>query len=148
MKKLSFVLLIALSSLFSCSSSDDDYNPIPVDYDIEFDAFYYKLINTSNDVQVVSGKKQHSETISIPSSFVYEGKTYNVVSVGTYAFQGCDGLKEIILSNGIETIEEGVFSGHKDLVRVTLPEGLKTIGHDAFNHYQQFRRDVFIGVLV
>ena len=41
------------------------------------------------------------ESITIPASVEYNGKSYIVEGIGAYAFHGCTDLKEVIVNNGI-----------------------------------------------
>ena len=50
------------------------------------------------------------------------------------AFDSCEYLKEIIISEGIETIEASAFAFCVNLTSVSLPSSLKTIGNNAFSH--------------
>ena len=56
-------------------------------------------------------------------------KTLYPVKVEAYAFYGCISLKEVVLSENVVELGNGVFEGCTELETVTMPEGLKTIGH-------------------
>ena len=45
---------------------------------------------------------------------------YNVTSIGSYAFYGCDNLTNITISNSVTSIGEGVFSGCKSLKSINV----------------------------
>ncbi len=50
-----------------------------------------------------------------------------------YAFFDCSSLKEVLVHQGIESIEKSAFSNCWRLVRFTLPSSVKSIGDSAFN---------------
>lgn len=54
------------------------------------------------------------------------------MTIGKYAFKGCFKLKEIIVSNSVRDIEEGVFFGCVELEKVHLPIFATTVGAHAF----------------
>lgn len=59
------------------------------------------------------------------------GKT--VVAIGGDVVNGyTDGIKQVTLQEGVETIEGNAFKGCTDLTYLTLPKSLKTIGNAAF----------------
>ena len=45
---------------------------------------------------------------------------YNVTSIGSFAFYGCDNLTNITISNSVTSIGEGVFSGCKSLKSINV----------------------------
>ena len=58
-----------------------------------------------------------------------------LLSVGTYAFKGCEVLSQVELGNKLETIGDFAFSGCKNLqdAKISkLPDTLTSIGKDAF----------------
>lgn len=57
----------------------------------------------------------------------------NVLSVGACAFQKCTSLEELVLSEGIETIDKYAFSGCTALERVTIPASVKTMDMAVFD---------------
>lgn len=48
-------------------------------------------------------------------------------------FKDCS-IEELIIPEGVETIEDDAFNACKKLTRITLPESLKKIGRNAFSH--------------
>ncbi len=86
------------------------------------------------------------ESITIPASVEYNGKSYIVEGIGAYAFHGCTDLKEVIVNNGINRYnpETNEYEGVKEyklwngafiesgLSEITLPKGWYEIGADCF----------------
>lgn len=56
----------------------------------------------------------------------------NVTHIGEYAFYFCRSLKEVILNDTIEKLENGVFFSCKKLEKIDLPSNLVYIGRDCF----------------
>ena len=52
--------------------------------------------------------------------------------VGSYAFEGCRGLTEIELSDGVTSIGYGAFYGCSGLTSITIPNSVTSIGYEAF----------------
>lgn len=56
-----------------------------------------------------------------------------VKSIDDYEFDGCTGLKEIVLPNGLETIGKFAFRNCNKLSKIVLPETTVSIGESAFD---------------
>ena len=72
-----------------------------------------------------------SADVTIPSSVVISSSTYDVTSIGDYAFEE-EGFSSIILPNGIITIGKEAFNYCENLTTINFPSSLKTIGSGAF----------------
>ncbi len=66
--------------------------------------------------------------ITLPSD--YEGKNYKI---GDYAFFGCSSLTSITIPDGVTSIGDNAFYC-RSLTSITIPESVKTIGNDAFSY--------------
>ena len=69
--------------------------------------------------------------VTIPATVSIDGKTYNVTAVGNNAFYGCWNLMSLTLPEGLESIGKNACS-YTNIADVTLPSSLKTIGEFAF----------------
>ena len=56
-----------------------------------------------------------------------------VISVGSYAFDGCSSLTSITIPEGVTSIEDGAFEECSSLTNMIIPEGVTSIGYYAFN---------------
>lgn len=54
-------------------------------------------------------------------------------AIDDYEFDGCTGLQEIVLPNGLETIGKFAFRNCNQLSQIVLPETLTSIGESAFD---------------
>ena len=54
--------------------------------------------------------------------------------IDSSAFHGCTGLKEVVLSNKLTTLPEGIFEDCNNLETVVLPEKLVSIPENAFRN--------------
>ena len=99
----------------------------------EEDGLVYSI---KSDLAVeVKGPKDinsYSGECAIPSTVTYDGKTYNVTSIRSSAFDGCTGLTSITIPSSIESIPELAFANCTDLASVSLPENLTSIGDWSF----------------
>lgn len=133
--------------------NDYDANPSTVVVTWQVEPYFYAGENDmpliQNDYCKSCNEKQNYpdiQSISIPASIEYNGKTYIVEGIGAYAFHGCADLKELIINNGINRYnpETGDYEGIKEyklwngafiesgLSEITLPKGLYEIGGDCF----------------
>ncbi len=70
--------------------------------------------------------------LTVPSK-VYIGKTsYDVTSIGDYAFDSISFLTSIYIPNSVTSIGRGAFYECSGLTTITIPNSVTTIGDDAF----------------
>ena len=98
-------------------------------YDFKIGDFCYNIIE-GNSVEVTEGVK-YSGIIVIPEQVIYNGKTYNVTSIGKYAFLFCNDITSITIPNSITSIAEYAFWG-SDLKSIYIPSSVTTIGVSVF----------------
>ncbi len=96
---------------------------------VEIDGIYYSLNKYEQTASVVMGT---SGDIVIPETVSYDGISYTVTSIGSYAFQYCSGLTSITIPNSVTSIEEGAFWYCTGLTSITIPNSVTTIGEKAF----------------
>ena len=87
----------------------------------------YQYYNNSNNYSALSG------ALVIPDNVTYNGITYAVTSIGTYAFAHCTGLTSVTIPNSITSIGENAFRNCRGLTSVTIPNSVTSIGIDAFS---------------
>ena len=91
----------------------------------------YEIVG--NQVEVVSDyQNTYRGTVSIPSDVTYDGKKYEVYSIGKLAFIYRDELTSINLPNTIKRIGTGAFSECSALATVKMSEAIEFIGERAF----------------
>ena len=98
---------------------------------------YYKITSDSTvDVTCYSFNQSDNNHVSgevvIPSSLEYNGTTYSVTSIGSFAFAGCSGLTSVTAPNSITLIGQYAFSDCSGLTSVSLRNGIISISHWAF----------------
>lgn len=83
--------------------------------------------------EVWSGYSAPTGTLIIPESVTYNGTTYSVTSIRSYAFYGCSGLTSITIPDSVTSIGYAAFYGCSGLTSVTIPNSVTTIGDYAFD---------------
>ena len=68
---------------------------------VEIDGIYYNLITNSNQAEVTKSPEGYSGTVTIPSSFIYNGTEYSVTSIGEWSFFNSNGLTSVSIPNSI-----------------------------------------------
>ena len=110
-------------------------------YDVEIDGVYYNADIQAMEMCVVSGDKNYSGSIAIPSHVEYGGKQFTVTQIGGGAF--CDveseyynqqnsSLLSVSLPKTIRKIGSGAFARCPNLASVNIPEACTYIDSYAF----------------
>lgn len=98
---------------------------------------YFIPSSVKNEVycyDVPSEYKNTLEIAEIPSSVVYENKTYTVTKISRGAFMSCSKLTKIEIPSTVRTIESQAFYGCKSLKSIKLPEGLEEVSFGLFQN--------------
>ena len=99
---------------------------------VEIGGIYYNLSEETREAVVTSNPQKYKGDVIIPESVEYEGITYSVTSVGTYAFYNCSGLVSVTIPNGVTSIREYAFAACSRLASVTIPNTVDSILISAF----------------
>ena len=89
-------------------------------------------IDPDGTASVTQCNKTHEGSLSIPSSFEFDGTTYSVIAIEAWAFSNCSLLTEVITPESITTIGEWAFSS-SSITNITLGENITSIGNYAFD---------------
>ena len=84
---------------------------------------YYRVLNNKEVEVVISAKDPYSGTIKIPSSIKHNGQSYEVSTIGDYAFSDCNSLQEITLPHSIKHFGEGAFWKTPSLKSIKIDKG-------------------------
>ena len=111
---------------------------VAVAYDAKIDGIYYNFNKDAKTATVTyywSGSSSHnaySGTVNIPPTVDYGGETYDVTSIGDYAFHYCSGLTSVTIPGSVTNIGESAFRDCSGLTSVTIPGSVTSIGGGAF----------------
>ena len=97
---------------------------------IEINGLFYEV--SKYCTACVDANMHVSGDIVIPEYFVFDGKTYGVMCIGSCAFYSCESLTSIILPPSLKRIRSGAFLLCTGLTSITLPESLVHIEAYAF----------------
>ena len=101
-----------------------------IGYRFEADGIRYE-IGEYNCVTVIPNG--YSGDIVIPNQVTFNGCNYTVTSIRYSAFEGCNGLKSVIIPNSVTYIGSSAFSDCNDLDSVYIPSSVTYIGSYAFD---------------
>ena len=105
-------------------------------YDFQVGDLFYNI--TGNKTVEVTSIEKYSPSYSgmtsmtIPSSVSYDGTTYNVTSIGEYAFYFSVDLTSITIPNSVTSIGGSAFSFCTGLTSITIPNSVTSIGYYTF----------------
>ena len=102
------------------------------DGDFEYNGIYYNITG-ENTVEVTYKNldfNSYSGSVSIPESVPFRGKTYQVTSIGDYAFYYCKNLTSISIPSTVTALGSKAFYNCASLTKLTIPNSVTTIGHD------------------
>ena len=92
----------------------------------------YTLDDDSHTAIVSGHTNALKSEIVIPSAISSNGVTYNVTSIGDYAFEDCTSLTSVTIPNSVTSIGTSAFRGCASLTSVTIPNSVTSIGNYAF----------------
>lgn len=106
------------------------------EYEYAGTTLQYSIVNEGKGTCYVSkcDYRTTSGTVVIPSSVVYDGVTYTVVSIGRYAFENCHDITSVVIPNTIASIDYCAFTFCTNLTSVTIPNSVTSIGVSAFEY--------------
>ena len=96
---------------------------------------YYNYINNGTELEVTGSSKynvKYSGSVVIPEEVTYGDKTLKVTSIGDYAFQRCEKLTSVKISNNVTSIGNYAFEGCSSINSLTIPNNVTSIGAYAF----------------
>lgn len=94
--------------------------------------FNYIYMEGSKVATLVAGDYSSLRNLEVPATADIAGNTYNVVGIGTGAFQNYS-LLSVTIPEGVETIGNNAFSNCHSMRSIKLPESIIQIGNNAFS---------------
>ena len=99
---------------------------------------YYNTTSDSTAVvhyqTIWSTPKYNHDTLVIPQTIVYRGKTYRIVGIVQSAFAEFTSLITVSIPNTVTSIGIGAFANCTKLSKILIPSSVDTIGSAAFGY--------------
>ena len=121
-------IMMAVVMLLCSLSASGAYDDI-----IERDGLNYYVYHESKTVEASAGWKEHPSSIVIPASVEYNGENYQVAALTSSAFSGHEELVSVTIQAAISEIAQSAFYGCSNLKTIVLPQSITTIGESAFS---------------
>lgn len=137
MKKLSLFFALILVSISFCAKAHDFYSinsyGDTIYYNITSTSFPYTVEVTFKGNQYTINNIYYSDTISIPSSVMYNGIQYSVTSIGYNAFSYNDNLTDVEIPSSVKYIGPYAFCSCNGLKVFTIPIDIDSVGIFVFS---------------
>lgn len=101
---------------------------------------YYNYYNNGIGLEVTNSPSlfKYSGVVNIPEEVTYMSCTRKVMSIGSKAFEFCNGLTSVTIPNSVIIIGDKAFKDCRDkLTSVTISNSVTTIGDGAFYECQR-----------
>ena len=94
----------------------------------------YKIDTSTQIAEVVRNKNlKVSGDIVIQEAVIYNGISYPVKSIGTYAFYGCNDITSVVIPFGIESIGKYAFFECSGLTSLEIPNSVTSLGESSIS---------------
>lgn len=81
-------------------------------YDINKDGIYYNILSKSgNTVEVTKPGFKYADDITIPNTIRFQSKDYKVFAIGDHAFEGSTKLRSVTIPASVNSIGSYAFDG-------------------------------------
>ena len=77
---------------------------------------------------------KYKNAVTIPETVTYNGTTYTVTSIESYAFANCGSLTSVSIPNTVTHIDDYAFYSCSGLTEITIPNSVVTINNYAFRY--------------
>ncbi len=105
---------------------------IPLSNEVIIDGINYQLDFQTMTATVISGGKDYSGEIVVPSQLTYNGSVYSVTEIDGFAFYKCSGISSLTIPSTVKSIGSSAIEDCTSLSSLILSEGLESIGGSAF----------------
>ena len=99
---------------------------------VEIDGIYYSFNYSKKTAEVSNSPNKYSGKIVIPETICYLDASYNVTSIGYYAFRWCSGLTSVTIPSSVTSIGDEAFEYCSGLTSISIPSSVTSIGNNAF----------------
>lgn len=94
----------------------------------------YTVTNSTKTAAVVGSDDKYIQHVAIADSITYNGQKYPVVTINSKAFQDHHNIRSIDFGSNLRKISTYAFSGCEYLNELIVPEGVETIENSAFQN--------------
>lgn len=88
-----------------------------------------------------------SGDLVIPGSIVYDGVNWEIEYIGNDAFQSCDNLTSVVISDSITSIGRRAFKLCRRLTSIVIGNGITSIGENAFYFCDALTSTIYNGTI-
>lgn len=125
MKNLFTLFFVLVASAGTILASDTQVDGIWYDFNTSTLTAEVTYRGSSYD----SYTNEYSGVVTIPASVAYNNTTYNVTSIGDYAFCDCSSLTSVEIPNSVTRFGNYAFNSCVGLTSVTIPNSVTSIGY-------------------
>ena len=96
-------------------------------YDFEVDGIYYNVNKINLTCEVTYGMNIYKGDIIIPKTVSIDGNTFSVTAIGADAFMGCAELQSITIPNSVVNVYDKAFNGCTGLKELIIEDGTQVL---------------------
>ena len=127
--------MVAIGGVMMVGEDSEAVNPGEIGYQFTVGELIYEVTG-EGEVEVADTVDEELVVAEIPSTVTYgtiTPESFNVTSIGEFAFQDCENLISIIIPDSVTSIGYYGFYHCMSLTSVIIPDGVKSIGGFAFS---------------
>ncbi len=128
--KILSALLMAMTTLGGCTSTESNGSYV----DLKSLNIIYDLDETNHTYTVIGVKDRQVEDLDLPRLLTIDNVTYELESIGAYAFYDCGFINTITIPNSVTSIGVYAFEYCYSLESIIIPNSVTSIGYSAFEY--------------
>jgi len=117
-----------------CVFKNIEADPEQPDTRVIVDGINYELAD--NGAVVVASSAPYAGSVTIPERITVDGREYPVTAIGEFAFDGCEGITELVIPASVESLGYRSIYNCPQLTKVVIADGQTPLAKKNSNSWQ------------